>query len=324
MKSKICLKYSWISLLFLNILVTILGLYLPFNLPCLKLQFRRISIFVLFFIICSTLISLVDLQGFYNTNNVSCEQIYTIFFTGCCCIILASRYRHYYCAKIFYTTLLSISDCGLKDSLIAKTILKQILRKNIKLLLKVVLYFIIMVYSFCIKRKITYNFVNNNLLFTIVVFEMMLLTESLEIIQQISRNLRKDLKRIYKDFYKVPPAELKKTDNGDMILIGWISEAMEFNKKTESVVEMEELLRHYYLLENCVQKFNVIFGGSIFVVFLFALSKFSILLLKMKVMKNNLGEVLNVIFESLYIFVSLDIYNTKFNFLKLFIFCRDV
>lgn len=266
-------KYKWIVLWFLNIALIVLGLYLPLNFSCLKTNLRKTSVVVLFIIICSLLLSLIDIQRRYFENGVPFQQFFTILYTLYSCFILASRYKHYNYAQDIFSILLSLSNIQNKSCIIRTMMLDELILGNCKILLKAVALFVMLGYEAYTKSPAPYYVIHNAIVFAILVFEIVLVTEILELITKISNIIKNDLTYIYKDFYKVPPAELKKSNNGDLVLVGWISQSLDSSKTNESVVEMKKLLHDVYLLKRVIEKFNVVFQISVSISFIYLFSQ---------------------------------------------------
>lgn len=267
------LYYNWLVLFVLNNMAIILGLYLPVNFPCVKINVRKISIVVFFVNIFSILISLIFIEQQSNDSDVGVKQIYLIFYTICINTIILNRYRYYVCFKNFFKTLLNISEFDVKECVLKKRVMKNVLYHNIKLLLMTFLFNMAVLYSAYTKNISHYHIIHEMMLFIVLSFESCFTIQGLEIMENITLKLTKDLKSLYKNFHEVPTAELKKCDNGDLILIGWISEAIDFNRKREALDDIEKLSRVHYAINNCIKRFNLGFGSSIVVVVLVSLAK---------------------------------------------------
>lgn len=304
MQTKMFLQCKWFALCVLNNLVIILGLHLPISFPCFKLKLRKISIAVFFITICSTLISLNSITRLENKKYTGYHQIYIIICTSCSSMVLVNRFRYFLTANRCYSIVLRISSVYVKPFLIIKEDWKEILKNNSKLLLMILLFLITMGYSLYTKKSIHFHVIHQYLSYTILIFESLLIIWTMEIMIIISKILMADLKLIYKDFHRIPPAELSKSDNGDLILVGWISEIMDFNNKKDALARLQELSKNFLLLQKSVDDFNIAFGNSIIGLVLMFLTN---LLPSIWLLLNDLSEgyrkVFADIFELFYILV---------------------
>lgn len=304
MNIKTSLQFNWLTFFILNNIAIILGLYLPFNFPYLKMKLRKLSITIFFVAICSTLISLIDIQQHGHKKYVCCQQIIIIFLTWSACKIIINRYKYFYCAERLYGKLSSIGKNNEKSGLQAKENVFGTLKKITKLS-SIIMFVAVVSYSVHTKKSIHYYIIHEYIMFTILIFESFLLTETLEILNNNSRILRTDLKRIYKDFHKIPPADLEKSENGDLFLVGWITKTMDFSHRKEAVAELKDFFNTYCLLKECVDDFNVVFDSSVSGIILIFITKF--LDMFWVILNRNYEEyetLLAAIFDWLYILVN--------------------
>lgn len=304
MKIKNSLQFSWFILCILNNIAIILGLHLPFNFPCLRLKLSKLPVAIFFVIICSTSISLIDAERHGNKKYAWCQQVYTVFLTWCSCKIIVNRYRKPDCIKRLYCQLSSISEYNEKSVLTAKENATQTLKKIMKLF-RIISFIFIISYSVHTNESISYCIIHEYVMFTILIFESFLLIETLDILRKNIKISRSDLKRIYKDFHKIPPAELQKSENGDLILVSWITRAMDFNHKKLATAHIRELFNIYFLLKECIDDFNVAFGSSICSIILVFTAKLLEIFWVSKIRKTGDCEsLLAAIFDWLYILVN--------------------
>lgn len=314
MKTSIYIHHIWIGVFLVNNVAIVLGLYLPINFPCLNFHLRKVSIVAFFLIICSSFISLIDIQ--HQNVNVTFKQINLMFYTVCCSIVVVNRYRYCSYKKRILQTLFCINEFPANVRLLTRENLKDFLKNNAKLLFMIVLFICIIVCTVYLKNVINYHICHDSVLFIMLTVEMFFVIQLMEIIKYLSRMLTEKLRSLYKNFHKVPPAELKKSQNRDLVLIGWISEAIDFDRKKEAVEEIQTVSKLYYNLGNCIEEFNISFGGSILAVIVIFLLKF--IALTFWIILNdpieNFDALLVNIFETSYILVCM--YLSKYIFFK--------
>lgn len=304
MQAKKFLRCKWFALCVLNNFVIILGVHLPFNFPCFKLKLRKISIVVFFITICSAIISLNTVKRLENRKYTGYHQIYIIICTSCSSMVLVNRFRYFLTAHRCYSIILRISSVYVKPFLKIKDDWKEILKNNSKLLLMIVLFLVTMGNSLYTKKSIHCHVIHQYLSYAILIFDSLLIIWTLDIMIIISKILMADLKMIYKDFHRIPPAELSKSGNGDLILVGWISEIMDFNIKKDALSRLQELSKNFVFLQRSVDDFNVAFESSVICLVLMFLTNFwSSVWLLFNDLSDGYKTVFSDFFELFYILV---------------------
>lgn len=271
----------WFTLPYLNMILIIFGLYLPIKVPksCSHQEKRKISGLVLFLIIGATVFSASWKYGLVEENLLNCYGILTTLVTGCsCCSIVAVRYFKFDKINTFFNTLLAIDTPSSIPSLIGKTELIILFKMNIFSIVKCIIFIVLMV------AEIIYNILFNKtpIYYHIpaIFLELTLFLESLAIflissvLQETVKWLEDSLEEHHSDYYKVPPANIKKTEDGNFILTGWISSALSYNKNGNHVELIKDLLYNTFQLKSVIEIFNNIFYASTSVILVMIVFRF--------------------------------------------------
>lgn len=106
----------------------------------------------------------------------------------------------------------------------------------------------------------------------------------------------------YSMFYRVPPAELSKTDNGDFLLVGWMTDAIHFRNWGEDILMFGELRWQIFSLSETFDLFNRIFGPMV----LICIVNIVVLYIDLNLKKGDVLEnISGILFPYIFMLVSL-------------------
>lgn len=264
---------NWIILKILNQVFTLFGLILPIReyvfIP--TDNSKKITGIVVFFIVC---LSFLSLNGIYCNSiedgvrlKVTMDVIFLIVKTGLCISIVCMRAMQYDELQKFFSILKM--KCPQPDKLLLskRNFTEKIVMKNLYFVLKIVMLAVITssnIYVLYSVYKINFiYYIFEILLYILLVFECWIVATILKIMKTIAEGLKETATEAYADFYRVPPADLKKTENGDFVVVGWLTEALNFRRDKQNILLMKNLSNFIVYFKDSIDIFNRVFGISI-------------------------------------------------------------
>lgn len=237
---------------------------------------------VLFFIVC---LSFLSLNGICHLNvdedipfKVTVNYIFFILKTGLSISVVGMRaIKHEELQKFF--SILSIKLSQTNDCLPHRRGIQKIVIRNLFLTLKIVTLGVITSYKIYLLYKAykiyAIYYVLEILLYMLLIFECWITAVVLKVMKAVAEGVKETAIEVYGDFYRVPPANLKKTGNGDFVLVGWITEALNSRSDKQNILLLKNLTYFIVQFKDGIQIFNDVFGVSIlaliaYVIILFA------------------------------------------------------
>lgn len=267
---------SELALIFsFNKIFIIFGLYLPAEQKCLKRQKLIVGI-VLFLVIFQSL-CLINGKYILIVNNVNiienildCVKAFNDTF-GSCLIILLRYWKSRQIKGIFkrivfnwnYNIQTNNYSTKINNGMI------DIIKNHISFIFYITISFIPTIGNLCIYLFFFYHkttliyFIIQHFISVILFMEYAMISILLKILKNLILKLKIDLLEYIKNYYKLATPDIKKVENGDIIIMGWVKSASEL-KSDEQILDLLKLIaiKLCNILE-IIESFNKTFGMSV-------------------------------------------------------------
>lgn len=277
------LQKEWFILEHISYFLNICGFYLQIHnkVKC-DYPFREISAFLLIYYLVQLLILLEGKYNFYDkfhTKIITTDILIPIVDTIMVCVIILIRHRtlddNIKMLKLLSNMEEKLNGCNKHW--------KMLVQENKTVLLKLIIFLMLVTIQLgLLFYKYNWNslyFVIQTVFLTLLVLEIVIITTVLSIFKYLVKKMNEDLLIDITEYYKLPIADIKKTVNGDYILIGWIKSAIEYRRNENDGELFKAKSLRIYKLTEFFELFNNVFGISPMCIIICSLTRLLLVIL---------------------------------------------
>ncbi|KAL1492049.1 hypothetical protein ABEB36_012548 [Hypothenemus hampei] len=129
-------------------------------------------------------------------------------------------------------------------------------------LFEVLLMFAAVIIQFLYENTETFTCLLEILLMFMFIMELKIVRAVLNCYINVMSHFRRDIEQSYEDFHKIPAAEFKKLDNGDLVLLGWIKQALNCKNSSKNALRIRKIAAEVVIFMKNLKDYNQLFAIS--------------------------------------------------------------